>query len=277
MKKTAFAFSYGLALVFLTACPEPPAQDAGVDDAHLADAGPADAGQGALAIIGNYVDDWNFDHNVTAAAWTDPGDPSDSIFHISQYSNAGYFIIAQNDPANPYTVANQWSRFDWTYDSNSLLHFCQITFSAATEAAALADNSANRSNLATGCGGFGWSPLHVALAIRGSYVDEWDLAHVVTQTAWTDPGDPSDSVFHISQFSNPGQYIIAQNDPANPYTVANQWSRFDWTYDTSSLLHFCQITYAAATEAAALGTTSANRSDLGAGCNGFGWSSLTPQ
>lgn len=106
-----------------------------------------------LEIIGSYTDDWNYDHDITQTEWT----MDTSVFHISQYENDDDFLVAQNDAANQYNP-DLWSRFDWTLDGTDL-YYCQIAFDAATEAAALADTSADRADLATGCAGFEWSKL----------------------------------------------------------------------------------------------------------------------
>ncbi|MBN2360578.1 MAG: hypothetical protein JXR83_14070 [Deltaproteobacteria bacterium] len=254
------------------------AADRAAADQHTSDAGAdsgADAGAQVLEIVGNYVDDWGYDHNLTQTEWIDPGDPSDSIFHISQFSNSGQFIIAQNDPANPYTTAYLWSRFDWTYDTGSVLHFCQITYTADSEAAALAATGADRGNLVSGCDGYSWSRLTPALEIRGSYVDDYGFDHEITQTA-LGIGYATPSLFHISDYDNAGDFLVARNDASNQWDPG-RWSRFDWTYGTGSVLHYCQIAYDAASESDARAASGADRGDLAGGCNGFGWSRLIPR
>jgi len=109
-----------------------------------------------------------------------------------------------------------------------------------------------------------------ALAIIGSWTDEADYAHEITQTEWT----MDTSIFHISQFDNAGEFLVAHNDAANTY-FPDLWSRFDWTYDAADL-YYCQTAYDAADEATAAAETSADRADLDAGCAGFAWSPLTP-
>jgi hypothetical protein len=108
------------------------------------------------------------------------------------------------------------------------------------------------------------------LEIIGSYVDEWDGAHEIGLQTWSTMG----SVFHISQYSNLDDFLVAQNDPANEYNP-DLWSRFDWTWDGADL-YYCQIAYDAASEVAALAADGADRADLATGCNDFAWSKLTP-
>jgi hypothetical protein len=124
-----------------------------------------------------------------------------------------------------------------------------------------------------GAGGAGGAGS--GLAIVGSYVDDYQSTHVITDTTWTlgfEGATPS--VFHITMVSNPNQYLIAQNDAANQFSPS-LWSRFDWTQSQGSL-YYCQTTYDAATEEAALATPRANVDDLNKGCASFAWSKLTP-
>jgi hypothetical protein len=218
-----------------------------------------------LEIIGSYVDDYGFDHEITQTEWETMG----SVFHITQFSNADDYAVAQNDAANAYNP-NLWSRFDWTRDANGDLFYCQISYDAATEAAALAATGADRGDLSAGCSGFAWSKLSEPLEIRGNWVDDYGFDHEITQTEWKTMG----SIFHITQFSNVADFAVAQNDAANAYNP-NLWSRFDWTRDRGGDLFYCQIAYDAATEEAALAATGADRGDLSTGCSGFAWSKLT--
>jgi hypothetical protein len=108
--------------------------------------------------------------------------------------------------------------------------------------------------------------------IAGTYVDEFGTEHVVDDVSWTQtyPGY-SAWTFAISSYDDEARFVIAQNDPDDPYN-AGLWSRFDWTGD----LHVCQTAYAAATEAEALATPRADDTDLDGGCGGFAWTDLTP-
>ncbi len=113
------------------------------------------------------------------------------------------------------------------------------------------------------------------LAIAGSYVDSYQDTYVITDTTWTMGIAGTTSVFHVTVFSNAGEYLIAQNDAANQF-YPSLWSRFDWTRD-QGILYYCETTYDAATEQAALDTPRADVNDLaGKGCSGFAWTILTP-
>ena len=217
----------------------------------------------ALEIIGEWIDDWGFSHDVAQETWK----MGDSVFHIAQFENETDFLVAQNDAANEWSP-ELWSRFDWTFDSSDL-YYCQIAYDAADEATAVANTSADRTDLAAGCAGSPWSKLDERLEIIGSYVDDYDSTHDVTQTLWT----MDSSVFHITQFDNEADFLVAQNDAANEWN-AELWSRFDWTFDGSDL-YYCQIAYDAADEATAAANTSADQADLTTGCAGFAWTKLT--
>jgi hypothetical protein len=107
-----------------------------------------------LEIIGTYIDEYSTTQIVTATEWSDSyGD----VFHIRSYSNEQDFLLAQNDPANPYN-GGLYSRFDWT-TFNSDLYYCQSVYDAPDIATAEA-GSADRTNPpASGCGGFNWTNL----------------------------------------------------------------------------------------------------------------------
>ncbi len=109
-----------------------------------------------------------------------------------------------------------------------------------------------------------------SLEIIGSYTDNYTSDHEVSQTTWVTMG----STFHISQYSNADDYLVAENDASNAYNPS-QWSRFDWTTDGAGDLFYCQIVYDAADEDTALAASDADRGDLSSGCNSFAWSQLT--
>lgn len=133
-----------------------------------------DTEQDELAYIGTYTDAFGGEQVLTADTWTS----GSFIFHISQYSNDEGFVIAQNDSEarsqycsdwTLYTqedceaagetwtdLADKWSRFDIASDADGGLHYCQIAFGADTEEDAMAV-SADASDLAAGCNGFGWT------------------------------------------------------------------------------------------------------------------------
>ena len=104
----------------------------------------------------------------------------------------------------------------------------------------------------------------------------WDTSlgpQTITESTWSS----GSSIWHISQYDNAADYLVAQNDANNAWS-ASLWSRFDWHWDSSGQLWYCQTCYNCADEAAALATAAADSSDPAtAGCSTFPWSSLTPQ
>lgn len=123
-----------------------------------------------------------------------------------------------------------------------------------------------------GGGGSGGESATGALAIEGSYVDEYMGHHVVTSSAWTSSG----AVYHISAFNNAQHWVVARNDQANGFFPC-LWSRFDWT-EKGGVLYYCTTAYNAESEEAALAAPAANASDPEAtGCGNFPWTSLTAE
>ncbi|MBI5495081.1 MAG: hypothetical protein HY904_08630 [Deltaproteobacteria bacterium] len=233
-----------------------------------------------LSINGSYTDNWNTAHTIAQDTWvmTFSG-ASPTTFTIHEYHNDADFLVAQNDPADPYNPS-MWSRIDWTYDATGALWYCQIVFNAADQATAAANTSAVRTDPgASGCGSFAWNRLAnpADLEIIGSYVDNWASTHAIAQNAWVMTfSGASPTTFTITQVHNNAEYLVAQNDPTDPYNPS-KWSRFDWTYDAAGALWYCQIIFDAADEATAAGTTTAVRTDPGmSGCGSFGWNNLTP-
>lgn len=107
----------------------------------------------------------------------------------------------------------------------------------------------------------------MALAIVGTYMDNFGDTHTISQTEWTN----SAGSFAISQYSNDEMWLVAQNAETNMYDPG-LWSRFDWTWDGEQL-YYCQTIYNGATIEDAL-AGSADAGDLAAGCSGFSWSQL---
>jgi len=162
MRSTLFFLALALSLIF-SACAEPCAEtvcEHGLcnSETDTCDCDPDWIGedcsvQAALEIEGEWTDNWGSAHDISQTVWSTMG----SDFFISQYSNVEAFLLAQNDSANEYNP-DLWSRFDWFYDSDGELLYCQSTYDAVDEDAALAA-SADRADIDAGCGGFAWSVL----------------------------------------------------------------------------------------------------------------------
>ncbi len=122
------------------------------DTTETGETGETETGEGGLAIIGEYTDEWGDTHVITDSEWTN----SAGTFHIEQWDNDAMFVIAHNDPGNVYN-GDLWSRFDWAW-SNDDLFYCQSVYDGPTLEDALA-GSADPTDLAMGCGGFAWTNL----------------------------------------------------------------------------------------------------------------------
>lgn len=130
------------ALTFVSGCPSDDAAEA--DDDTGADEAPD--------IVGTYTDEYGDTHVIDAMTWTNAA----GVFHIDQWDDDAYWLVAQNDEANMYSPG-LWSRFDWAMSGDDL-YYCQSVFDGATVEAALA-GSANGDDLVMGCGGFAWTNL----------------------------------------------------------------------------------------------------------------------
>lgn len=112
---------------------------------------------GEIEIAGTYNDGFA-DHTIGGVRWTMSGMDFTAGFTIMRVNNDEDWAVAQNDVGNAFN-AGQWSRFEWAR-VGSALYFCQSTFDAGDEAAALASARPDRSNPAmSGCGTFPWSQL----------------------------------------------------------------------------------------------------------------------
>jgi len=116
----------------------------------------------------------------------------------------------------------------------------------------------------------GGTPAPEAPEIAGSYLDEYGTGHTISNSAWVDDF----GTYHLVSIDNAADYLVAQNDSSNAWN-ADKFSRFDWTV-RDGVLFFCQIAYDAESAGEAEATNTADRNDLGAGCNGWPWTNLTP-
>jgi hypothetical protein len=110
-------------------------------------------GDMALAIVGTYMDNFGDTHMISETEWIN----SAGTFEIAEWNNDEMWLVAQNAETNEYSPG-LWSRFDWAWDDQNQLYYCQSVFDGATMEAALA-GSANAGDLMMGCGGFSWTQL----------------------------------------------------------------------------------------------------------------------
>ena len=116
-----------------------------------------------------------------------------------------------------------------------------------------------------------------ALEIIGRYMErsgDYEASHIITETEWTSRSSYGTSVYHISQYDNANDFIIAQNDSEKSWNP-DKWSRFDYTVKNGEL-YYCQTAYNAETEEAALATPAADKTDPATkGCGSSPWTKLT--
>jgi hypothetical protein len=194
---------------------------------------------------------------------------SGDAYSISQYSNDDGWIVAQNNSQNAY-FPELWSKFEWTTDADGEYYYCQSTYAENTEAEAIAAIGADMSDLQGGCSGFSWTGLRSSLPISGRWVDEYTGTHVIDAWRWT----TEYGVYHVGERDSVMGWLVAQNDANNSYNP-DLWSKFEWTYDLSGVLYYCQSAYDQPDEASAVSAPNADMNDLVTGCFGFSWTSMT--
>jgi hypothetical protein len=131
--------------------------------------------------------------------------------------------------------------------------------------AALTCDSSGDAESWGGAGGAG------AEEIFGDWTDQYGSTYSIDE----DIIDAGYGDYHTVGISGGGQYIIAQNDEANGYYPC-LFSRFDWYVDDDGT-YLCQRAYGEDSVEGALAVPAADRGNLVTGCNGFPWSTLTPQ
>ncbi len=109
------------------------------------------------------------------------------------------------------------------------------------------------------------------IEIIGTYSDDYEYTHVITATLW-DQGDMG--IFHITKYDNKKDFVVAQNDAVKSFNPG-KWSRMDWAWSGDDL-YFCQTVYDKDSAAEAEAAVPADAEKLDTGCNGFGWTKLTP-
>ena len=111
----------------------------------------------ALEISGNWIDNYDSDHQITSSSWTSSG--GSSVVALTQYDNDANWAVGQNDSTLSYNP-DKWSRFDWTTDDDGTLWYCTTAYNAETEADALAATPPDASDpSASGCNTFPWTSL----------------------------------------------------------------------------------------------------------------------
>lgn len=260
-------------LLALPGCDPADADDDAPDAAPDTDGGEGEGELAPIDIVGDYIDDYDSPHAITAEGWTQGADDTLSTTRFTAVDNAARVAIGQNTAEHPF-AADRFSRFDWAF-VDGRLWYCQPAFDAADAATAAATPAPDASDPAIGgCGGFAWTGLAPATppAIAGAYTDDFAGAHEITAHGWIQ-GEGAEASRFVFTAVGEG-WAIALNDPANRYSPG-LWSRFDWTV-ADGVLYACQSAYDAPTAAAARAAMADARAPADGGCGMFPWSALTP-
>ena len=109
--------------------------------------------------------------------------------------------------------------------------------------------------------------------LRGRFLDDYGITHVITDTSWRLGGRDR---YRIVFSSDSAQYLIARNDSANT-SDPGKWTRIDWLRLAGMAPYewaFCLIEYQAETRTDAEANTTADREHPRTGCNGFPFSRM---
>jgi hypothetical protein len=108
--------------------------------------------------------------------------------------------------------------------------------------------------------------------LRGSFVDDYQVPHVISDTMWS---LGSRDRYHIVESSDSGRYLIARNGGGNT-SDPGKWTRIDWMVLPMAPYEwaFCLIEYQAESRDQARANTGADRDHPRTGCNGFPFSRM---
>ena len=116
------------------------------------------------------------------------------------------------------------------------------------------------------------------IEIAGKYKEESYgsvTGHTISNSDWIMESSYGKSVFHFTKYDKDNDFMIAYNAGSNPWNPG-LWSRFDYT-EKDGELYYCQTAYNAVSEAAALATPAADKTDpANSGCGTYNspWSKL---
>jgi len=234
-------------------------------------------------VFGTWQDPWGTAITISASAYVSIYKGYEpSVVKITQFNNAEGWLVGENSGAGSYNPG-KWSRIDWLFDAQGVLHLCATRSDALDEVSAKQPNPAhNHSAYATdGCGGYAFSkltrPPKGPLAISGSYVDTWNTAIELSSTVYisTYVGEKP-SFVKITYYDNEAGFFVGENSGPGSY-YAGKWSRIDWVRDTSDQVHICATHYNAQNESAAMLPSPSHDHALYSttGCGGYAFSALS--
>ena len=114
------------------------------------------------------------------------------------------------------------------------------------------------------------TPLPLLL---GAFEDDYGIEYSISEQLWY---QHPNAKYRIARWQTNAQYLIAQNDGANP-SDAGLWTRIDWIALTDMLPYewaFCMSAYAASTAEEAERTGLAQGDKPRTGCNGYPFSRM---
>ena len=162
------------------------------------------------------------------------------MFNISQFDNLSGFLIAQNGSNNnpQFGTPEQWSKFQWYWNDEGELFYCQSIADAPSAEDAMNAN-ADVGDFMLGCAGNPWTGLRDSMDLHGDFVDGTGAPHSVNPFTWAIGTGPS--LFHILEYSNDEDYAIAQNDPGNA-TYGGLYSKLEWSTNEDGEWFYCHST-----------------------------------
>ena len=107
----------------------------------------------------------------------------------------------------------------------------------------------------------------------GTFEDDYGIEYAISERLWH---QHPDTRYHIVRWSATEQYLLAQNDAANPGD-GGLWTRIDWIVLPDMEPYtwaFCVSAYAAPSQAEAEATNIAQRDRPRTGCNGYPFSRM---
>jgi hypothetical protein len=120
------------------------------------------------------------------------------------------------------------------------------------------------------------APPTAAPLLLGEFVDDYGNAFRITAAAWL---QLPHGRFHIRQWHAAEQFLIAENDRANP-EAGGRWTRIDWMPLSGMAPYtwaFCFTAYDAPSAAAARAAPPVRRETPRTGCNGYPFSRMRPR
>jgi hypothetical protein len=230
-----------------------------------------------LPIAGRWMDNFGTSFVINGTMWLQLASWGSSMYRVTQFTST--YAIMQN-PANDAYNPSLWTKAEFHNLPGGSVGMCMTVYNAATEAAALAANTAtiyNTSNPTSGCNGFGHTVMtRYTNPLAGSWTSNWGTAFTISDNVWHESSSWGSSTYTILGYTP--TYLIVQNPSTDAYNPS-LWSKIEFHNRVASVgFRYCTTVYDAATWAAAYSTATTtiyNTSNAAAGCNGFGHTIVT--